>query len=190
MCVSFEQISCVRCLTFPVLCLSFSHLRSPIVFVFLKAIRHCRICQLRSSKRFWEIASKALQKYLILFYLSSPLSCRCSPSKSSSHHLSCFSNLILSIDFVGRFSSSSFLLFCPTGKAQIRPSRALSVPPPLSRFSSHCDVVTKATYHAPVHATKQWRRKDSIVLRKIPLLFLSWFDIVSFFSLFLFSDVI
>lgn len=48
---------------------------SPNSFRFLKAIRHCRICQLRSSKRFWVIAvtSKALQKYLILFYLSSSL---------------------------------------------------------------------------------------------------------------------
>lgn len=57
------------CLTIPVLCL-FSHSAFPNSSRFLKAIRHYRICQLRSSKRFSGIAVhrklyKNISSYLI-----------------------------------------------------------------------------------------------------------------------------
>ena len=63
---------CVRCLTFSVL--HPSRITFPVSFRFLKAIRHCRICQLRSSKHFWDCGKhrKLYKNISSYFYLSSP----------------------------------------------------------------------------------------------------------------------
>jgi len=62
----------VRCLTFSVL--HSSRITFPDSFRFLKAIRHCRICQLRSSKHFWDCGKhrKLYKNISSYFYLSSP----------------------------------------------------------------------------------------------------------------------
>lgn len=146
---------------------------SPNSFRFLKAIRHCRICQLRSSKRFWVIAvtSKALQKYLILFYLSSSLvvyffpvafrNPRAIPRVLSRPFESDAPILLpILVDLTRRVSSFSPIreemrsANSPPSFVPL-PHISLLVPSILFCPFSHCDIVIKATYHAPVRATKE-----------------------------------
>lgn len=48
-----------------------SHNVFPDSFRFLKAIRHCRICQLRSSKRFWDCGKhRKLYKNISSYFIS------------------------------------------------------------------------------------------------------------------------
>lgn len=155
------------------LCRSSSALRSPIIFVF-KSDKALSDMSAEIFETFLGLrcTSKALQKYLILFYLSSLHSCRSpSPSEILEPPSRPFSSLESGHDPLDKFRRSerdrsrfcSFLFYfsrpirnekCKLDRF-VCSARVLLIPLPLScRFFLHCDIVTEATY-TPVRATKQ-----------------------------------
>lgn len=150
-------VVCVRCLTRS----RFSSLRAARSI--LKAIRHCRICQLRSSRRFWEICGNIESftkiSHLILI-LSSPreslsviLEPPLVPSRLSSSALRSFRQFILFLLVRKERATRLFCLF--------RYNSSYSLFAILFRliFFFHCDLVMKGAYHAPVRATKRIAKK-------------------------------
>lgn len=117
-----------------------STLRSPIIFIFFKAIRHCRICQLRSSKRFWDCGVhrklyKNISSYFICqVHILVPLPVFQNPRATISFFLV---PRVRSLDPLGKFCQSdktnplfSFsFFFCPIGneKRNTRPFRLFTL---------------------------------------------------------------